>query len=54
MNEFFHMSISQTGDMTGTQIAALIRGREVLMLKMKHGAQEGGKLPFGKYSKLKK
>lgn len=53
MNEFHHASIEQVGNMTGTQIAALIRGRELLNFKMKHDAQEGGKLPFGKYTKLK-
>ena len=54
MNEAFHLSISEVGDMTGSQIAALIKGREILTLKMKNNAQEGGKLPFAKYGKIKK
>lgn len=54
MSETFALSIDDVANMTGTQIAALLRGYEILKLKAQNNASEGGKLPNVKYGKLKK
>jgi len=55
MLKTFHLPIEKVAALTGTQIAGLLRGLEILNLKETTGAKEGGKIASKavKYGKIK-